>query len=707
MMEVEHSASSGCFGASERRRETSTTGGVEDEEAFLAYMEEFKAEIKSMESTIFNWNGETEKKMETLEKKMETIKADQDQKLDRILQMLTMSQKPADITASAPPAMPGADYGGTQQNLSTAMQTPVPGAGLGSGGSEGGGKLEEKEASRTVSSKAWERPIQSPEPSAGDDGAGLGRDEAAELAEGEQLIHDHVQGMANVSLGVTRKTDSYLKTFTAALSGGVYSNVTAVADKISRTLSMELGLGRDCLNYINESATRAGLKMICDELCKSHYNEDKLDTGDQAVLGKGLRILKKTTKDSTDDEVADYIRRLKLRITKGSSKAYKFGQEFNSCASAAMLALTHALGQTMAHGTVLAMCRGQEPTVLGMDRSLLDTLRRVYDSGSVTEKNVKEELSAVATMQIQVEGGLAACYHELARRLAMLRRNMEILKAFQGVDLEKQSGCQLQTDIVLGMPLQYHTVLTALVPLHVGAVFHRQATKLTDELEEKNKLLNKGATMSITQVQATYVSSIGPDQSVTVSFQDGSMAATAARGLNGRQLVASGPTITATVLQPSATANRAQLQWSMEGGDHDGGVMTDAGTEGGQWAMDDENVSMDELRAMLGSTNAVTSIPYELRPVGEIEGSQSRPGVPGDEGPVDTAVSRRSAVEPINAGWGRRLEDGSMVFPESRISEFCDQWNCMDHGAGLEGHVVFSRDGNIRIIQDLKSPTNG
>ena len=99
-------------------------------------------------------------------------------------------------------------------------------------------------------------------------------------------------------------------------------------------------------------------------------------------------------------------------------------------------------------------------------------------------------------MQIQVEGGLAACYHELARRLAMLRRNMEILKAFQGVDLEKQSGCQLQTDIVLGMPLQYHTVLTALVPLHVGAVFHRQATKLTDELEEKNKLLNKGATMS-------------------------------------------------------------------------------------------------------------------------------------------------------------------------------------------------------------------
>ena len=161
-----------------------------------------------------------------------------------------------------------------------------------------------------------------------------------------------------------------------------------------------------------------------------------------------------------------------------------------------MLALTQALGQTMANGTILAVCRGQEPTALGMDRSLLNTLRRVYDSGSITKKSVKEEPSAVALGQIHVESGLAACYHELARRLAVIRRNMEILKAFQGVDLEKQSGCQLQTDIVLGMPLQYHTMLTALVPLHVGAVFHRQATKLADELEAKNKMLNKGATMS-------------------------------------------------------------------------------------------------------------------------------------------------------------------------------------------------------------------
>ena len=32
MMEVEFSTSSGCFGASERRREKSTTGGVEEKE---------------------------------------------------------------------------------------------------------------------------------------------------------------------------------------------------------------------------------------------------------------------------------------------------------------------------------------------------------------------------------------------------------------------------------------------------------------------------------------------------------------------------------------------------------------------------------------------------------------------------------------------------------------------------------------------------
>ena len=115
-----------------------------------AEMEEFKADIKKdiqdMKYAQDNYKVTMEGKMATIEEKM----ADQSRDVNRMLRMMEtmMGQKPADITASAPPAMPGADYGGTQQNLNTAMQTPVPGAGL---GSEGGGKLEEKEASRTVS----------------------------------------------------------------------------------------------------------------------------------------------------------------------------------------------------------------------------------------------------------------------------------------------------------------------------------------------------------------------------------------------------------------------------------------------------------------------------------------------------------------------------------------------------------------------------
>ena len=43
----------------------------------------------------------------------------------------------------------------------------------------------------------------------------------------------------------------------------------------------------------------------------------------------------------------------------------------------------------------------------------------------------------------------------------------------------------------------------------------------------------KDAVHLITQVEAKYVSPIGPDQMVTVSFQDGPSADMAARGLNG------------------------------------------------------------------------------------------------------------------------------------------------------------------------------
>ena len=57
-MEVGYPTSSGCFGASERRRETSTTGGVEEKEEI--------------------WAADMEERI--------------NQKLDRILQMLMMNQ---------------------------------------------------------------------------------------------------------------------------------------------------------------------------------------------------------------------------------------------------------------------------------------------------------------------------------------------------------------------------------------------------------------------------------------------------------------------------------------------------------------------------------------------------------------------------------------------------------------------------------------
>ena len=127
----------------------------------------------------------------------------------------------------------------------------------------------------------------------------------------------------------------------------------------------------------------------------------------------------------------------------------------------------------------------------------------------------------------------------------------------------------------------------------------------------------------------------------------------------------------------------------------------DAGVQGGHRAADDGDMSLIDV---LNNSPGARPLPYELRLVTEIEGLQSRPGVPDDDGPVETAVSRRSTVEPINAAWGKRLEDGSMVYPESRISEFCDQWNAMDHGVGLSGSVIFSPTGNIRIVQDM-APT--
>ena len=79
--------------------------------------------------------------------------------------------------------------------------------------------------------------------------------------------------------------------------------------------------------------------MLTDELCRAAYNGEVLVAGDQVVCRKGLKILDQTNKNSTDDEVAALIGKYDLQLMPSSPKAYQFGQEFNSCASAAMLAL--------------------------------------------------------------------------------------------------------------------------------------------------------------------------------------------------------------------------------------------------------------------------------------------------------------------------------------------------------------------------------
>ena len=61
-MEVEFSTSSGCFGASERRRETSTTGGVEEKEEIWAadvderIIQKLDRMLRMMETMMMNQN---------------------------------------------------------------------------------------------------------------------------------------------------------------------------------------------------------------------------------------------------------------------------------------------------------------------------------------------------------------------------------------------------------------------------------------------------------------------------------------------------------------------------------------------------------------------------------------------------------------------------------------------------------------------------
>ena len=66
------------------------------------------------------------------------------------------------------------------------------------------------------------------------------------------------------------------------------------------------------------------------------------------------------------------------------------------------------------------MCSDSDNTVLGMDRALFDTMRRIYDSESITEDKIKRAVADVSRMSTKprVDAGLAGCFNELAGRLA-------------------------------------------------------------------------------------------------------------------------------------------------------------------------------------------------------------------------------------------------------------------------------------------------
>ena len=165
----------------------------------------------------------------------------------------------------------------------------------------------------------------------------------------------------------------------------------------------------------------------------------------------------------------------------------------------------------------------------------------------------------------------------------------------------------------------------------------------------------------------------------------------------GKTLVSGGPAISASVVTQTATANRAQVDWMGMTDDADGGTMGTSSVGGGMWTLGNDG-SLEEV------LDAAPSIPYELlRPEGEIENSRSQPGVPGDEGFAGAMVSRRAMMEPADAAWGRRLEDGSLVLPESRMNDICDQWQSLDRGDGLSGYVQFSPNGNVSIVQNMSS----
>ena len=117
----------------------------------------------------------------------------------------------------------------------------------------------------------------------------------------------------------------------------------------------------------------------------------------------------------------------------------------------------------------------------------------------------------------------------------------------------------------------------------------------------------KDALFHLSQVDVVFVGKTAADGTVFASYRDGASAEAAVRALAGRTLVSGGPTISASVVTQTATANRAQVEWM--------GV-TDAADGGAMVAYD------GSLEEMLDTVES--SVPYELlRPGGEIENSRS------------------------------------------------------------------------------------
>ena len=295
-----------------------------------------------------------------------------------------------------------AEFGETQQNLGHVLQTP----GTGSGSVDNGAQEEKLNHSGESAAKAWGRggteQVEAPTGNAGGEPA-------------EELYENHLKTMNNVSLGMVDRSDIFYKTIQAELSTAT-GDLTSIVDIVARSMRSLLGLNRDGVQYISNCTTRAQILLLADHEVQSKHNDEGMSKADESVLAKCLSILRITTQRSTDDEVARQVAIHKLQVNKRSEKAFAFGQKFNACAGAALLALTHRLDQTMNKAAVLAMCSDSDNTVLGMDRALFDTMRRIYDSESITEDKIKRAVADVSRMSTKprVDAGLAGCVPSVA-----------------------------------------------------------------------------------------------------------------------------------------------------------------------------------------------------------------------------------------------------------------------------------------------------